>query len=243
MNASSISTSQPNLIASAKDITNPVENDPKVNEVRKKRNRHSPLRYGDAGQLDMSDSFEDILNLGDNSLDDISYAPPEKDVATVARDPIVWSSSAKKKKTDTASEIPKYVNLDDEFDSLSKSIPQSTAPSEKIPVSINGLPIIISDEIHYINENTNNDGRNVFNVCRKMSNQMDDLFARFVVLENMLLKNGSLNLKNYKPTVVKKIDNSRIFNVANRLPLQNMHDLKTFDKKLEDEEFRNIAVN
>lgn len=240
MNALSSSISQPNLIASVKDIINSVENDPKVNETRKKRNRHSPLRYGDAGQLDMSDSFEDVLNLGDNSLDDISYVPPEKVVATVASKPIVWSSSAKKKKTDTTNEMPQSVNLDDEFDSLSKSIPQSTAPSETIPVSKNDLS---SDEIHHINENTNNDVGKVLNVCQKMSNQMDDLFARFSVLENMLLKNGSLNLKDNKPTVVKNIENSRIFNVANRLPLQNMHDLKTFDKKLEDEEFRNIAVN
>lgn len=75
---------------------------------RMRREIKSPQRYGDIGLLDFSDSFEEYLNLADNSFDDKNYEPPEEPMVSsekiVARitKPIPGLHRAKKAKSNEA---------------------------------------------------------------------------------------------------------------------------------------------
>lgn len=103
-----------------------------------KRERHSPKRYGRFGQLNLDDSLEDLLNLGDDSFEDRLFVPTGA-VSDSSSDStkVVKRSAAKKLKvnsTSTTSNAKKNnhkqidsldvlkeitsINLDNEFDNI-----------------------------------------------------------------------------------------------------------------------------
>lgn len=243
---------QPNDSTSLKEIENPKD------DAAKKRKRHSPQRYGDVGQLDVSESSEstashssDCSKLSDltestDSFSDIDFVAPNimkspKAVATVTKK-MSKLNPAKKTKTAVDSELLNAINLDDDFDALSKSVPSTSASPAKIEDNFNSMPIVISDEIRLIDRNKINFGEDVMDVCQRILNQMTDIAARFSVIEELMLENGSWISKDKKPSVVKKTKDNHVFIVSNHLPLRNMDDLNAFENNLGSIEFKNVAA-
>lgn len=118
--------------------------------ISNKRGRHATQRYGDTATLDLSDSLEDALNLGDDSFDDQNFVPSEgatdssseKILARIVKPLPMLKRTAKRSKAnktpttsrDTNNNSKKSdpkalevlatittVNLDKEFDGLSNA--------------------------------------------------------------------------------------------------------------------------
>lgn len=133
-----------------------------------KRGRHAPQRYGDAATLELSDSFEDILILGDNSFDDRNFVPSEegsdasgeKIVARIIRPIPSFKRTSKKSKIDrtpiksrTTSNKSKQsdsqtldvlatitsVNLDNEFDDLSEAPVENLIANRDVTMPVESL--------------------------------------------------------------------------------------------------------
>lgn len=238
MDAMSNSTSQSDLSAREKGMEHRIDNGFNVDDVAKKRNRRSPQRYGNVGQLDASDSFEESLISNDDiNFNSSEIATSQKVVATVGKKP-----PAKKLRGDTAE--PKTINLDDEFDLLSEPISSTLASSEVVSVNVNDLPIVLSDDNHYIDHKTADSGADLMDVCQRILSQMTDVSARISMIEEIMLKNGSMKnvSKDTKPNLINKIEDNRVFNATNHLPLRNIDDLKAFENNLNNAEFEDIAV-
>lgn len=209
-------------------------------EARKstnKRSRRTPQRFGDNVQLDVRESDEDFLNLGDNSFDDITYEPP-------AESPEIVTATVQKrhKKAKTISDsIEKSsgpnVDLNDEFDLLWKS---ASIIAEK-PMNNGHSTAQHTIEDVAGSETKCNDLSQVFGMCRQILCQMNEISARISVIEDTVIK-GSPVLKDRKSNIVQKAENSRIFGLTNRMPIQNLRDLNAFEDNLNTEEFRNTAV-
>lgn len=69
-----------------------------------------------------------------------------------------------------------------------------------------------------------------------------ETLARISIIEDAMLKNGTLGQADHKPSIAKNIEEIRIFELANHLPLKNINHLKTFEENLADLEFRKAAV-
>lgn len=139
----------------------------------RKRHRRLPNRYGDFGQLDLSDSFDDVLNLCDNSLEDLTFVPEEepirKVVASIRR---IGKPLSKKMKADIIESDERnlqnetdqcdqdiILNFDEEFDSSDTSQSERNKSSSifenhsgKID-NPNSLNVSIPDEMSNIDKN------------------------------------------------------------------------------------------
>lgn len=273
--------------------------------ANKRRQRRSPNRFGDAGQLDFDDSFEDELNLLDNSMDDKTFKPPEEPagrvVASIKRigQPLSKRMKAErleliqsKNQSDTRDDD---LNLDSDFDvdsdsdSVTSQIEEVVSKSDTIESSsdIQGDHSIATDKeifhkvkddklgcetmcsnaldqfesIKSIHENVvSKQNKNeqtaehqmfndIFSVCRTIMSELIELrdrsketLARISIIEEAMLKNGALGQTNNKSVIAKNIEEIRMFELANHLPLTNIRDLESFEKNLADVEFRKIAV-
>lgn len=69
-----------------------------------------------------------------------------------------------------------------------------------------------------------------------------EILARVRTIENVLIKNGTLN--SVKNEIEKKnsFDEFHAFSKSNRLPLKTIEDMNTFEKNLNHPEFKEIAV-
>lgn len=131
-----------NLSSKSDSIENPADTanpgDISVSMIAKKRQRHEPQRFGHVGYLDLSDSYDDVMNLLDNSLDDENFVPEESTPKVVATATDLSKRILKKKKVVSPRErirentIDNYLsksqqpvlNLDDEFDSIAITLPK-----------------------------------------------------------------------------------------------------------------------
>lgn len=66
--------------------------------------------------------------------------------------------------------------------------------------------------------------------------------ARFSIIEEAMLKGGVLGQTNNKSRIVKNIEEIRLFEVSNHLPIKINNDLELFEGNLKNEIFRKAAV-
>lgn len=214
--------------------------------MTKKRPRTAPNRFGNAGELNLSDSFDDPLNYGDNSFDDKDFVPeesePPKIVATAVN---LEKQIAKKKKLvssheigihnlpSTSTELEMTLDLNEEFDSISKTMPKSSPLpkfSEKRP------------EKDQKNPNTAESKDSIeimLDYCKRILDRLNEQSARISLIEDVMCNNTKVN----KMSLVNKTEESRTFSITNRLPLDNANDLKIFEENLLNSEFQDIAVS
>lgn len=69
-----------------------------------------------------------------------------------------------------------------------------------------------------------------------------EILARIRTIEEALMKNGTLNSAKNDIDKKNSFDEFHVFSKSNRLPLKNMEDLNTFEKNLNHQEFKNVAV-
>lgn len=67
--------------------------------------------------------------------------------------------------------------------------------------------------------------------------------ARISIIEEAMIKNGTLSHHMNKSKAAETFEKSRMFGKSNRLPITNDVDFSEFEKNLEDEEFKNVAVS
>lgn len=124
---------------------------------------------------------------------------------------------------------------------------KETPTLQDIESAINALPIEMPTEIHDTDKRKEIDpAENVLSICKTILQEVHQMSARFSIMENSiipLLNGKSLISTNRKTDMVDKIEENRVFCVANRLPLKNLNDLNIFEEKLDDIEFMKIAVN
>lgn len=94
-----------------------------------KRTRVETKRFGEVGQLDLSESFDDILNLADDSMEDKTFVPPDES------SPRLVYPLSKKIKAEALKNID-FPNLDDEWDSDNSSNTQSNLVSNVQPNNV-----------------------------------------------------------------------------------------------------------
>lgn len=269
--------------------SNSLSNEKNIRKsTQKKRSRRSPDRFGEFGELDLSSSFDDGLNLDDNSFDDLTFVPPSEDketkvVATVRK--IIQQPSKKLRLNRLKAIEPNSqadarednrldcVNLDDEFDSTMTTTKEISCPTLDDHSEKNGIPsnsgAIESDELSNIDKTIdgkvesytkllsqnidrsnkvteNKASDDILNVCQAMLREFREFsketLARISIIEDAMLKNGTLGQADHKPSIAKNIEEIRIFELANHLPLKNINHLKTFEENLGDLEFRKAAV-
>lgn len=219
-----------------------------INETaNKKRRRRSPQRYGAGNRCNLLESFDETLSMEENSFDDDDFIKDnirtEKKTTRKANGTAAAMKQQSKKKKENETELIEIVNLDVEFESLSKSVSETTSPSNGYASFVNEIPIEMNDEIRDNEEKEAICVSDVFNLCKSILQQVHEIYARISVIEDTtLLKNGTLIATNHKSNMVKNIEDNRIFTVTNRLPLKNVDDLIIFEEKLNDMEFMKIAV-
>lgn len=207
-----------------------------------KRSRRSPKRYGTVGQMNISgSSSDDGPDFSDNSFDDKNFELPSKVNVVATIKPHAKKNFATATTT-TTTNLESDINLDDEFDSLSKSEPPIV---NKMPINVEHN--LVHRDVHNLTTERNNNSSEVLELLRHMSNQLNELAARSSLIEDnmMQLMNGSSvsNLmRDRKSSILKKVEESRIFRLTNRMPLQNLKDLEAFEENLKKVEYRNIAV-
>lgn len=209
------------------------------NSGKDKRGRYPPERYGDTALLDLSDSLEDILNLGDNSFDDKNFVPSEelmessseKIVAKIKRISTI-KRVAKKPKLDkilTKSHVNNSaavynlptinsVNLDIEFDDLSK-FPTDCINANEAQIAQNNIDGSIFDanknDVTNISVNTDQ----IYNentACNIASDSKK-------IVNNASIGNQSINLFKNESVEGKIGHDSRIFDICQQILLEFRH--------------------
>lgn len=211
-----------------------------VTQGAHKRTRRTPNRYGNVTQLNLSDDeedlFDDPLNLLDNSFEDENYVPPSpKVVATVSRTKAMHINKKSKQEK---------INMDDEWDFLSNVLEPTTSAvaSSEMAVDMDGDMPKPNERTQHIDKNEDGCSANKLDVCYQILGHVTDMSARLSALEKAMLDNGFLE-NSHRPNIVQKITDGRIFNTANRLPLQNLADLENFELNLKEAEFLSVAVS
>lgn len=106
------------------------------------------------------------------------------------------------------------------------------------------MPIVISDETIEFEDGKVDFGadiKNLTDLCQRIHTQLIDVSARISVIEETMLNNASIS-KDRQPNLVKKIEDNRVFTIANHLPLRNIQDLKAFEDNLKNAGFKDTAV-
>lgn len=216
-----------------------------VSMIAKKRHRRIPQRFGDIGHLNLSDSYEDLLNLGDDSFDDKNFEPEENAPRVVATVTHVSARISKKRKTDSpkedngtasASSEPQgpIFDLNDEFDVLSNALPEKGDIIELSPGKNLKMTGKNAQTIEFPDTNI------MMNYCKQILSTLQEQSARLSLIEGVVMNFGQ---KDRKTSLLKKGEQSRSFALANRLPINNADDLKMFGENLNKDEFQNMAVS
>lgn len=236
-------------------IGNPRKNTA-VSTLAKKRTRRSPKRYGAVGEFHMSDSYEDVDELwGDNSFEDKDFVPPENKAPKVVATAIdIARRNSKKKKLDSIVQTSEQIgisaddehqfgkvtlDLDEEFDSLSKSMPKtfdigsSQKKNEQTPEKNEKSTGQLLE---------NKDLKSILNICERILSSIEEQKVRISLIEEYSMHNNKSISKDRQMNLVKKTEENRIFTLTNKLPLNNVKDLKLFEDNLNDIEFAKIAV-
>lgn len=262
--------------SATKSVEFQMENDSRsVNGLSRKRTRLSPKRFGVAGSLDLSDSFEDPY--ADNSLEDSSFIPSEDDeLKKVAAEATSAPSSKRAKldgrKTEAKKQstvftykptVPLFksttnrlntgsmiIDLNDEFDQLASATSTETDSTSKRQLddivnmdSTNNkssppAQCVVSNKA--VDKYSLNDAIKLCqHILEELRHHAKETSARLFVMEKKIMSNEG---QSRKSNAVAKIEENRIFAVTNRLPLQNLNDLKQFEEGLKNNEFMKIAV-
>lgn len=89
----------------------------------------------------------------------------------------------------------------------------------------------------------------LFVLCRTILKEFKGLkecsketLARVSIIEDVMLKSGSLGNMSQKSTLTRNIEDIRIFETTNHLPLKQMNNVKSFEESLENPDFMEAAV-
>lgn len=132
-------------------------------------------------------------------------------------------------------------NNSDEISSIDKTVdimaePENVSSIANESTHMKNVNQNLSTSIEYLGMVTENKAfKDVF---------YKESLARISIIEDAMFKNGSLGQRNHKSQItnVKTVEEIRMFEVSNHLPLKNTKDLEKFEKHLEDLEFRKTAV-
>lgn len=240
--------------------------------LQKKRFRRSPERFGDAGMLELSISIEDEHDFSDNSFDDITFVPPQENVqpkvvATVKK--IVQPNPKKKIRMDGSKSINhrsddlqtdnldlSLLDFNADFDELESTTTKESSSrniavgcgndkTENVEIASGTASVIKSADEMNQNESYND----LFILCQTILKEFKGLkecsketLARVSIIEDVMLKSGSLGNMNHKSTLTKNIEEIRVFEMNNHLPLKHMNHVKSFEESLDNPDFMEAAV-
>lgn len=204
----------------------------KKNVIRK---RKIPSRYGEVISDKESSSETDIY--ADNSMDD-----PDFEVL-----------NNKKRKTDESisdeslsEEIQQ--NFDDEFDqieSMSTPVEKSHTPCDQ--TVLNNELNLSADQKHIPSRedgcDAHLDGQFLRNKLLILEENTIQILTRIAVIEKTLIKAGSLVTIQNEETEKKAFEKFYNFSESNNLPMKSLDDIKRFETKLNDKDFKEEAVS
>lgn len=217
------------------------------NILPEKRQRNAPQRFGKPGELNLSDSFDDPLNLKDNSFDDKDFVPDEPPAKIVATCGVVKKTLPKKAKTISTDKIvakncssTSQQCFDDEFDLLTKSSSVDVTPDVTATVSL-GISEKIPEKSSEISDNKNSIEL-LLDYCQRIVDRLEHQSARISIIEDVMRDDNS-GAKRRKTSFANKTEESRSFAITNRLPITNFDDLDILERNLNNIEFKHIAVS
>ncbi|XP_031625088.1 uncharacterized protein LOC116348694 [Contarinia nasturtii] len=133
------------------------------------------------------------------------------------------------------------IDLNSEKEPLARNIARDYATSGGIDV-INECPFEVSND--KIENNGDKFNESCLKILWELQANSKETLARIALLENAMFKNEHLAMMiNQKSSLVKKIEDAKMFTTANNLPIQNANQLDKFEENLKEEKFKELAVN